>query len=352
MHTITYHATMVLAEELLNGYLSVTDGRITYVGTERPDGDVVELTDGIIAPGFIDIHCHTSLRHSAVEDPCEVADFHRAHGTTTMLLTYYRDIPHEELLACLARTKEAMSCCSNLYGAHLEGPYLNANLGYGQGVNDSPDPTKYEAYIASGVVRQWTCAPEIEGTPAFIARIASAGIVPAIGHSTANYDQVKTAYEHGARIATHLFDATGTPETRYLGTLEVTFNEACMLMDDLFCEVICDSQWIHVRREKLALLVKTVGADRIVAITDMYSNDIDDGLDVNLIDGMLCGTKLTMDRVAVNLFNAGYSLPTIFKMTSRNPARALGLSDRGEIAVGKRADLILINRQAIFQKLL
>lgn len=351
--TIVYKSKVLLESGIIDGYLSVCDGMIEYVGTDRPDGETCEIGEGIIAPGFVDIHCHSSNRNYAHTDPVEVANFHLSHGTTTMLLTYYRDIPHEKLLCCLENTKLAMKSCRNVYGAHLEGPYLNANLGFGQGTNDSPDMEKCEEYIRSGVVRQWTSAPEIEGVPELIARISECGIVPALGHSAANYGQVKTAYDKGARIATHLFDATRAPESAYVGTLEVDFNEACMLMDGMFYEVICDENWIHVRREKLALLLKTVGIDRVVAITDMSAAcNEDDGRDVTIYDGLLRGTRLTMDRVAKNLRKGGFTLPEIFKMTSLNPSRALGLNDRGAIRKGMRADLILIGENADFIKVL
>ena len=356
MNNKVYKSRILLENEIIDGYLSVTDGVIDYVGKECPSGVTYEALDGIIAPGFVDIHCHSNMKKYAWDDPVGVADFHLAHGTTTMLLTYYRDIPHEKLLACLENTKAAMEKCKNVLGAHLEGPYLNANLGFGKGTNDSPDMEKCEEYIKSGVVKQWTSAPEIDGVPELIKRISECGIVPAIGHSSANYEEVKRAYESGARIATHLFDATRAPASAYVGTLEVDFNESCMLMDDMFYEVICDEKWIHVRREKLALLIKTVGIDRVVAITDMSAACVadreDDGMDVALYDGLLRGTKLTMDRVAKNLYNGGFTLSEIFKMTSKNPARALGLSDRGVIAVGMRADLILVGENAEFIKVI
>lgn len=351
----TYKSKILLKDEIIDGFLTTEDGVITYVGENYFNNDFIEIKNGIIAPGFIDIHCHTSLTNHAKDNPEEVCSFHLSHGTTTMLLGYYRDIPHEELLVCLNNTKKAMQTCKNLYGAHLEGPYLNANLG--TGFSDKPNPTpdfdKCYEYIQTGIVRQWTSAPEIDGVAELIRLIASNGIVPSIGHSAANYEQVKRAYENGARIATHLFDATQAPESPHRGTLEMDFNEACMLMDDMYYEVICDEKWIHVRKEKLALLVKTVGIDRVVAITDMSAKGtIDDGYDVNFVDGILSGTKLTMDKVAVNLFNGGYSLNDIFKMTSFNPAKALNLTDRGEIAVGKKADLILVDEKAKFVKVL
>ena len=353
MGTVTYKSKIALRDEVISGYVSIKDNVITYVGRECPEGCAVTELDGIIAPGFIDIHCHSSFTNRASVDPEEVASFHLAHGTTTMLLSFYRNIEHERLLRCLENTKEAMKKCKNLYGAHLEGPYLNANLGSGKGTNDSPDMARCEEYIKTGIVKQWTSAPEIDGVVELIARIAECGIVPAIGHSEAGYTKVKAAYDAGARIATHIFDATGAPVSAYRGTLEVDFNEACMLMDGMFCEVICDSGWIHVRREKLALLERTVGIDRIIAITDMSAAGVaDDGTDVSLVNGELAGTKLTMDRVARNLYNGGYSIPEIFKLTSLNASRVLGLSDRGEIAVGKRADLILVDERANLIKVL
>ncbi|MBE6548629.1 MAG: hypothetical protein E7667_07140 [Ruminococcaceae bacterium] len=352
-NTVIYKSKILLESGILDGYLSVCGGVIEYVGTERPMGEICEISDGIITPGFIDIHCHSSNKNCASEDPIEVANFHLSHGTTTMLLSYYRDIPHERLLSCLESTKEAMSKCKNLYGAHLEGPYLNANLGAGYGKNDSPDMERCEEYIKTGVVRQWTSAPEINGVVELIRHISDCGIVPAIGHSEAGYERVKAAYDAGARIATHIFNATKSAKSAYAGTLEVDFNEACMLMDGIFCEVICDSKWIHVRREKLQLLLNSVGIDRVVAITDINAAGVpDDGMDVSLVNGELSGTKLTMDRVAKNLYNGGFSLPEIFKMTSLNPARALGLFDRGVIRKGMRADLILIKENAEFIKVL
>lgn len=353
MKTVTYKGKILLKDKIVDGYISIEDGKISYIGKTKPCDDFTTIDGGIIAPGFIDIHCHTSPNYSAKDNPEEVARFHLSHGTTTMLLSYYRDIPHEQLLECLSRTKIAMNTEKNLYGAHLEGPYLNANLGFGTGTNDSPDKSKYSKYVKTGIVRQWTCAPEIVGIYDFIKDVTDYGIIVAIGHSAATYQQVKTAYDSGAKIVTHTFDATKAPPTQYGGTLEMDFNESCLLMDDMYYEVICDQKWIHLRKEKLALLIKTVGINKIVAITDMSCLDaIDDGLDVNIVDGQLSGTKLTMAKVATNLFNAGYNLYDVFKMVSLNPAKALKLNDRGEIDVGKKADLILIDEKANFKKLI
>lgn len=349
---IAYKGDIVTKESVLSdSFVVVENGIISYVGKDMPkDCDIVDYSGKYILPGFIDIHCHASALNMATDDPKEVAAYHKSHGTTSMLLTYYRDIPHEKLLKCLEEVKGLVGK-SNVIGAHLEGPILNANFGTGYGnPQEFPDKAKYGKYVASGVVKQWTSSPEVDGVPEMIKDIAAAGIVPSIGHSEASYSQVLTAYNAGARLATHIFDATGTTkdESTMAGTEDISFDEACMLMDDMYYEVICDSNWVHVKKEKLALLIKTVGIDRVIAITDSFMSDGNEDSDINVFymsDGhaSLSGSKLTMDRVAENLHGAGYSPVDIAKMTAYNAAKLLRLSDRGEIAAGKRADLLLVS---------
>lgn len=352
-----YQGNIVTKDAVIrDGFVAVEDGKIVYVGANCPgDGAVFRYPDRYIAPGFIDIHCHAGGPLMAYDDPAGVAAYHHDHGTTSMLLTFYRDVPHEKRLWCLNQVKDLIGR-SNVVGAHLEGPVLNAQFGTGGGkAQPKPDKTQYDAYIRSGVVRQWTTSPEVEGVTDMIRDIAAAGIAPAIGHSEASYKQVAAAYAAGARIVTHIFDATGVThdESTLAGTEDISFDEACMLMDDMYYEVICDSGWVHVKREKLALLIKTVGLDRVVAITDSFLTDGHEERDVNLSfsdDGHigLSGSKLTMDRVAANLFDAGYDPVAVSKMTATNPAAAIGLSDRGEIAPGKKADLLLLDARMRF----
>ena len=109
----TYKSKILLKDEILDGFLTTEDGVITYVGENYFNNDFIEVKNGIIAPGFIDIHCHTSLTNHAKDNPEEVSAFHLSHGTTTMLLSFYRNIPHDELLTCLDNVKVAMKTCKN-----------------------------------------------------------------------------------------------------------------------------------------------------------------------------------------------------------------------------------------------
>ena len=351
-----YKGKIVAKDRVFDGYLTIEKSEITYVGESAPQGQIMDCGDNYITPGLIDIHCHSSLKFSARENPFEVSDFHLSHGVTSMLLTFYKDTPHQKLLECLEQVKECAKTKRNIIGAHLEGPYINGNLGYcdGKRVNILPDKTQYSQYIASGVVKQWTFAPELNGVIPVIKEVSEMGIVPALGHSEATYSQVKSAYDNGAKIVTHIFDATGlTDNAEFAGTKDLSFDNAVMLMDDMYYEVICDGEWVHVRKEMLDLLIKTVGIDRVVAITDLDICDSDDDdRDIAVANGQLAGTKLTLDKVVYNLFVAGYKIYDIFKMVALNPAKAINLFDRGELAVGKRADACLFDKTMKFIKVL
>lgn len=353
----TFKGKIILTNDVIDGYVSIDDGKIVYVGNEKPSySEIIDLGNDYIAPGFIDIHNHSSMKNMPWQDVDEVANYHLSKGTTTMLMTLYRDIPHDKLLNTLYKIKDAMARNKNLYGAHLEGPYLNAKYGTGftSAVQTRPDRALYMQYFNTGIVRQTTCAPEVNGIEQYIVDAVNSGVVVAIGHSQAGYEEVKKARELGATIETHTFDATGRSmkDTSFEGTLDMSFDEACMLMDDMFYEVICDSEWVHVRKEMLDLLIKVVGIDKIVCITDCFMGGVEDGRDINVVNGELCGSKLSMDRVAVNLFNAGFTMCEIAKLTAFNPSRAIKAYDRGEIAVGKKADLIRLSNNAKFIEVL
>ncbi len=357
---ITYKGNIVLENSVLeNGYISVDNDKITYIGKTAPENsEIIDLNGKYIGAGFVDIHCHASLKNTAFDDMKEVSDFHLSHGTTSMLLTIYRNFSHEQMVDFIARVKQFMQSKTNVVGVHLEGPYLNTSKGTGSANAKQLLPIKeeYLQLAKSNIIKNWTCAPEEEGVLQFISDVTKEGAIVAIGHSVASYEQVENAYKNGARIVTHIFDATGTFDypNPVAGTEDVSFDEATMLMPDMYYEVICDRDWVHVRREKLRLLIKTVGLDRVVAITDCFMGP-DDGKDINFINGELSGSKLTMDKVAANLFRDGYSLNEVFKMTSTNPAKAIKLDGIGKLEEGYKADLILFDidgNELVFQKVL
>ena len=182
-------------------------------------------------------------------------------------------------------------------------------------------------------------------SPELLKVLCEKGIVPAVGHSVASYEEVKAAVDGGVKNVTHLFDATGASisPTRWDGTIEVDFNAACLLCDGITYEIICDKNGVHVRPEMLRLAAKTVGIDNLIGITDACTGSADE-TDVNIVDGELTGSKLTMNKVFKNFINAGFLLSDAVKFTSTNAARLMGLTDRGTLEVGKAADIVVMDK--------
>lgn len=310
--------------------------------------------DTLIAPAFIDIHCHGGLTYPSYEEPEKLRAYHRENGTGSQLLTFYRNVPYDVVLRAAETIKELQKSDRGLLGIHMEGPYLNPRYGASfDGKENRPNAEEDQKIIDTGLVKQWTFAPEVEGTDAFCRQIAAAGIVPAMGHSAADYPTVSRAVKNGARLVTHIFDATGLTdgELTFGGTKNLDFNDACMLQDDLYYEVINDRRGVHVRKEMIRLLEKTVGKERIIGITDCETGKNDEIQDVNFVmaeyEGKMreeiCGSWLTMREVAKNFFDMGYSHADVFGFTSLHAAKLLGLCDKiGSLHVGKQADILLI----------
>jgi len=343
----TVFGKLILGDEILeNGAVAVENGSIVYAGPADGAPRIGEQlsTEHYIGPGFVDIHCHAGDNKFVHEDPAAVADFHLSHGTTGMLMTMYRDVGHERTLAAIHEIKSLMTPGSNILGVHMEGPYLNSNLGSGLGKPPIPvEEDKYHALGDTGIIRQWTYAPELEGMEEFLRYVVSMGIVPAIGHSAASPEEVFAAEKGGARIVTHLFDAMGQLPTRWTGTVETDTAHATLLCDELYYEVICDEKGIHVRHDMIKLAIKTVGIDRIVGITDCFVGEETMG-DVYFIDGLLSGSRLTMDMVAKNFRSLGLSLPDVFKVVSANPAKAIRMDTLvGSLTPGCRGDVVIVD---------
>lgn len=340
----------VLEDRVVNdGAVCVENGVITYAG-ERSGapvwerGGIYDLSGRYIAPGFVDIHCHAGGKYWTHENPAAVAAYHKAHGTTSMLCTFYRGFTTEEYLSFFEKVKSAMAEDSVIKGVHLEGPYLNPKYGAAPDSSEKIERASYMPLAESGLVKQWTVSPEEEGSFDFISDIAKCGICPAIGHSAASPEQVHEAVKRGARLVTHLFDATGASiePAAYDGTLEVSFSFAALLEDALSYEIICDRNSVHVRKEFVRLTEKIAGVDRIIGVTDACTGD-DSDTDINIVDGELYGSKLTMDGAARNFSNIGFSMPDVFKITAKNPAEIIGLEKTGVLKEGYFADIIVIN---------
>ena len=349
MTEYTLYGRVVLCDRVIeDGAVSVSDSRIVYAGDRDAApvcGEAVSR-GGTIMPGFVDIHCHAGGATWFYEDAAACAGYHLRHGTTTMCATLYRDLGIDGILSAIERIKAEMKKNPVICGVHIEGPYLNPELGARSSGGDiCADPAEYMPILDCGVLRHMTYAPEVRGTEQLMRDLKSRGIKGSIGHSKASPDEVRRAMELGASNVTHIFDATGAAvsPTRWGGTIEADFNVAALVCDGFTYEIICDRDGVHVRPEMAALVKKCAGVENIIGITDACGGD-GDGEDVNFLDGELNGSKLTMNRVAANFVSLGFTLPEAAAVTSLNPARFLSMENEiGSLEAGKRADIVVLD---------
>ncbi len=360
------NARIVTTEGIVRGYVLYRDGRILETGPGAPGSfsELVEVFNAgglYVGPGFVNIHCHAAGNQAGSENPVAFAAHHLKSGTTSLVCSIYQSEGYEKTLAGIKRLRRWIESGipGNLIGIHLEGPYLNPKYGVNPKTARSVQPEEYEKFIdaAGGWIRHWTYAPEVPGTEVFADALTRHGIVPAIGHTEASPEQIFEACDRGARIFTHLFNAAGSSvdPTRFAGTVEVRADEAAMLRDEIYCEVIPDARGVHVRPLKIRLIAKTIGISRLLAVTDTFvgqdekpaypPDDIRSAGDCNFIDGALAGNSMTMLMAFRNIKNhAGLTVPEAFRVCSKNPADAIGIGDRtGSIEPGKRADFVFLN---------
>ena len=337
-----------------DGLVRITDGRISEVG---PAGTGA-ASAGWILPGFVDLHVHGGGGHTfTTGDPDEASAtvaFHRSHGTTTTLASLVTSSPEHTRqavagLAPLVHTGE-------LAGVHLEGPYLAPGRcgAHNPAYLRDPDPDEIADLLSLGVVRVVTIAPELPGALAAIRQLAAHGVVAAIGHTDATYEQTRAAIDEGARLATHLCNAMRPVHHREPGPIV-----ALLDAPEVVCEQIADG--VHLHEGMLRHVAHAAGPDRVALVTDaMAAAGMDDGeFDLGGLvvrvrrgvarlsgDGTIAGSTLTIDAAVRTMVHSGLPVEDAARMAATTPARVLGLDgELGAVAVGLRADLVLLDEE-------
>ena len=360
----------LITDRILEADLYVEHGKIAAITSEAlPCDQVIDAEGAYVSPGFIDLHVHggggADFMDGGVEPILQAAKTHRKHGTTTIYPTTIT-APMETVKRFFAdvRTAAAQPDMPHIGGVHMEGPYIADSQAGAQDrrfITD-PVPADYEELVAAadGILKRWAYAPERPGSEAFSAYIQQHGIVPAIGHSDAAYEDVMKAYECGVRNMTHFYSGmsglTRRDGYRVLGTIETGY-----LLDDMNVEVIADG--IHLPPELLRLIYKGKGKDRICLITDaMRGADMPEGDSMIgpigngvpcIIEGGIAkmpdrtcfaGSVATTDRL-VRTFHkmAGGDLVSCVQMVTKNPAAVMGLTNVGQLKVGYDADLLIFD---------
>jgi N-acetylglucosamine-6-phosphate deacetylase len=340
-----------------NGWVQLDGGTISRYGTgPAPDGVIEQLVGGWLVPGYLDIHCHGgNAADFGSADPAQLSQastFHLRHGSTGVLASLVT-APVSALCHQLAVAADVISSGdSSIVGVHLEGPFLSRRRCGAQNPDHLilPNVEDFTKLVdaSRGTLTMMTIAPELPGAIEVIAACVAAGVVAAVGHTDATYEQSAAAFDAGATVATHLFNGMRPIHHREPGPVLAALDAGAG------CEVINDG--IHVHPSVLRLVADR-DPSQLVLITDAISaTGIGDGayelggqhvtvsgrqarLSTN---GSLAGSTVTMDEaVRSAVTEAGLPIEVAVAAASSNPARLTGMAGvRGSIAAGLVADLI------------
>lgn len=342
--------------------IGIENGRIAYIGNEENIEPIFE-TDGIVVPGFIDEHIHGAGGADAMDGTVEalqtISEFLAREGTTGFLATTMTQSP-ENITNALKAVKKVREKGeykgAEVLGVHLEGPFISPKHVGAQPLEyvATPDAELFDKYNkASGnSIKIVTLAPEVEGGLGLVKHLSDIGVVASVGHTGGKYADVVNAVAAGATNVTHTYNAQTGLHHREAGVVG-----AAMLLDELNCEMICDT--IHVSVPAIKLVIKNKPHDKYTLITDaMRAKGMPDGKselggqevfvnngEARLADGTLAGSVLKMNVAVKNLVEkAGVPFTDAIDFATYNPAKNIGvLNERGTIEVGKRADLTVLN---------
>lgn len=357
---------IIIGESLFDGYVYVTNGKITEITKQDKPADVVyDYTGKYVSAGFIDIHTHGAGGHafmnSTVEDVIEGCNYHLKHGTTTIVPTISAGTfeTMKKAVANIHEAKKSGKAMGNILGAHLEGPYLSAKQCGAQCPSFITPPRKvdYESLLEEyreSVVR-WTYAPENDVDGSFCKYLSERGVLVSAGHTDAVDADMVQAIKNGCSLITHLYSCTSTV-TRDHGFRSLGVIESSFLRDELYVEIIADGK--HLPPELIQMIVKIKGTDKVALITDsleIAGTDIKEGVmsgtEFIVEDGVcklkdrsaFAGSVATADVLITTLVNeCGFSIPTAVKMLTETPAKILGIN-KGILAKGRDADLIVFD---------
>jgi N-acetylglucosamine-6-phosphate deacetylase len=363
-------ADLFVDGELRRGDLVAQDGVITHVGSDaassdwdpRPDDEVMDGSGVVVAPGFIDLQCNGAVGVDITTDPRSIPSVARAlprFGVTSFLPTVVtspaanRTAAIAALPSVRAEVAGAAEPGADPLGLHFEGPMISPrHLGAHPAHLVGPvDGAELDTWIASGTVALVTLAPELPGALDVVSRLVDGGIVVSAGHTGMTPDDFDAARFAGVSYTTHLFNAMAPFGHRAPGPI------GAVLADDaLVAGLICDG--VHVDPVAVRMAWRALGPHRTSLVSDAVGalgvphgrirlagfEVVHDESGVRTVDGVLAGSALALDQAMRNLVAfTGCTLIEALPTVTSTPADLLGLTDRGRLRPGLRADLTIVD---------
>jgi N-acetylglucosamine-6-phosphate deacetylase len=377
-HLIITNGTIVTDNLIHKGTVVTIGDRIMFVGGEE-EGErilaaasphvfqVIDAQGGLIAPGLIDVHMHgadgAELMDGTREAVETMARFVAKNGTVAFLPSTVTALEEKtRLVSQVVADYQDLEDGAEVLGIHLEGPYINEKYKgaqYGPAIRPASTSELEELHAVLGEkLRLVTLAPEVPGSLEAAQWLKDRGVTVSIGHTDATYDQAVQGFKSGITHVTHTFNGMRGLHHREPGVVG-----AVLATPGLYAELIADL--IHVHPGAIQVLLRTVGVEHLVLVTDsVQATGLPDGEYVlgdneifvqdgaaRLADGTLAGSTLTLKQAVRNMIEEiGVHPVDAFRMASLNPARTLGLEHRGWIREGNRADFVLLTADFEVQK--
>ncbi len=362
---IIYGDIITPFNRIADGAILVRNGKIIDVGfrdeVKSDNAEILDFRENYIVPGFIDIHVHgcegSNAFDGSIESLRNMAIKLAKHGVTSFLPTA-ATLPEEQLIKIASNVAKLMKMNydgAEIIGLNIEGPFVSPEKKGAMIIGFMRKPSIEEVdaiYRASeGKLRIMTIAPELEGALDMIKWLSSHSVIPSLGHTNATYDIAIKAFDSGAALASHLFNAMRQIHHRDPGIVVAALDR-----DEVYVEIIADG--IHVDPSVIDLVIRSKGFEKVIIVSDAtplaglldgeynfpgFPKITIKNRKAYLPDGTLAGSTLTLDNALRNLVKWGIPLEKALMMLSTNQARLLGLR-KGIIKPGYDSDLVILNK--------
>ena len=364
--------------QIINGRIFTPQGWLNEGSVLIRDGKILEVTNCDLAligakmidakgmyivPGFVCMHAHGGGGHDFTKCTEEafrsIIDVHLQHGATSFFPTLSSS-PFSKLHQAAKICEQLMEePDSPVLGLHIEGPYLNPKMAgglYADQIKEIEEQEYKDLVESTHCIKRWDASPELPGALAFASYLKEKGIVAAVSHSEAEYDDIKAAYEAGFTHAAHFYNAMPgfhkRREYKYEGTVESVY-----LTDGMTIELIADG--IHLPATILKLAYKLKGVEHTCLVTDALSYAAGENTEIRnekvIIENGVCkladrsalaGSIATCDVLVRTMVKAGVPLGDALRMASETPARIMGVFDRkGSLQKDKDADILILDNE-------